>query len=353
MNTNPNANNPNNEDYYIQSQISVYKTDKYLIEFLDRLNLAPIEYYAIMHSRGFEGADGRKIYSTIGVHARNYSGGTGDKSIVADLNISPEEALFIYNAVKSGMPEFVYSPPLKIIGNPDDQGYAKVTMLRIRRTSCDSKGQLMNYPWTIEVENGKGIKANNSNGGSYCQSNSYIRTSIVSAHINDFEFFKLMQRVESFIRVWETVNGGPVIKNGRKALEELLIKRAGQKEKQAEANPQPTGQPQQVYQQPHQPAQPAPAAQHQNPQPSPAYTSKTPVEQILQTMTMKEAGAVIVNFGDYKGKTLREIAKAKLEEKQSVAYTMAWYVEKYKGNNNILRAAARIIMDFYNAPQAG
>ena len=35
-----------NEKTYISRQISVYKTDKKLVEFIDKLKPAPAEYYA-------------------------------------------------------------------------------------------------------------------------------------------------------------------------------------------------------------------------------------------------------------------------------------------------------------------
>ena len=39
-----------NEHGYISRQISVYKTDKKLVEFLDKLKPAPTDYYAHIHS---------------------------------------------------------------------------------------------------------------------------------------------------------------------------------------------------------------------------------------------------------------------------------------------------------------
>ena len=77
-------------------------------------------------------------------------------------------------------------------------------------------------------------------------------------------------------------------------------------------------------------AQPAPAA--------PIFTPTMPVEQILPQMTMQFALNYEVDCGVFKGKKLGQVAQEKPQ-------SLEWYVNAYKGNNNILRAAAKYLLD--------
>ena len=77
-------------------------------------------------------------------------------------------------------------------------------------------------------------------------------------------------------------------------------------------------------------AQPAPAA--------PIFTPTMPVEQILPQMTMQFALNYEVDCGVFKGKKLGQVAQEKPQ-------SLDWYVNAYKGNNNILRAAAKYLLD--------
>ena len=77
-------------------------------------------------------------------------------------------------------------------------------------------------------------------------------------------------------------------------------------------------------------AQAAPAA--------PAFNMAMPVEQILPQMTMQFALNYEVDCGVFKGKTLGQVAQEKPQ-------SLDWYVTSYRGNNNILRAAAKYLLD--------
>ena len=77
-------------------------------------------------------------------------------------------------------------------------------------------------------------------------------------------------------------------------------------------------------------AQTAPAA--------PVFTPTMPVEQILPMMTMQYALNYEVDCGVFKGKKLGQVAQEKPQ-------SLEWYVNAYKGNNNILRAAAKFLLD--------
>lgn len=73
--------------------------------------------------------------------------------------------------------------------------------------------------------------------------------------------------------------------------------------------------------------------------PAPAYTSDTPVEKILEVMTLEEAKAVVVDFkgGAYKDKTLAQVAFESPKD-------LKWLAESYKGRNNLIKAGAQKLL---------
>ncbi len=63
-----------------------------------------------------------------------------------------------------------------------------------------------------------------------------------------------------------------------------------------------------------------------------------PVEQIYSMLNRDSAAAVVVSMGFNKGKTLGQVAVEKPESLQ-------WYVDSYGGPDNLLRAAAKFLID--------
>ena len=85
--------------------------------------------------------------------------------------------------------------------------------------------------------------------------------------------------------------------------------------------------------------QPVQTASQTQPAPAvPAFTPEMPVEQILPMMTMQFAINYEVDCGVFKGKRLGQVAQEKPQ-------SLEWYVTSYRGNNNILRAAAKFLLD--------
>ena len=70
----------------------------------------------------------------------------------------------------------------------------------------------------------------------------------------------------------------------------------------------------------------------------PAYTPDMPVDEIIGLMTHYNAAAVVVDTGTCKGWTLAEVA-----EKRPAS--LMWYLKGYTGDNNILRAGAKLLHD--------
>ena len=77
------------------------------------------------------------------------------------------------------------------------------------------------------------------------------------------------------------------------------------------------------------------------------YTPDMPVEEIVKLMTFEEAGQVVVDTGVCKGQTIAEVAERRPPSLKFYLYG------GYKGDNNILRAAAQIMLDSLAAKKAG
>ena len=191
------------EERFISRQIVKYATTKKLIEFNDKLRLPPVDNYAHVQATGDKNREGKNVTSLIGIKMLDYSNGTGAKTVSVEANISPDELMYVFSKLNQGVEKFEMTQD-KIFGEPDASGKCSVTKLKIMRATVDAKGKPRNYPWFIQIENGKGVKAvNSTSGGSYIQPKSYVEEAKVYININDFDLFKLLSRVQSFINVWE------------------------------------------------------------------------------------------------------------------------------------------------------
>jgi len=72
-----------------------------------------------------------------------------------------------------------------------------------------------------------------------------------------------------------------------------------------------------------------------------SYTADMPVEEILKVMTLGEAGLVVVDTGVCKGSIMSDV----MEKRPG---SLKWYITGYTGNNNIMKAAAKMMLDYYN-----
>lgn len=80
--------------------------------------------------------------------------------------------------------------------------------------------------------------------------------------------------------------------------------------------------------------------------PAPRYTPDMPVEEIVGLMTLEEAGKVVVDTGVSRGQTVAEVAERRPPSLRYYRYG------GYKGDNNILRAAAQIMLDSIEGKKA-
>ena len=249
----------------ITNEIAVYRTDKKLLGFSDKFNTADVKNYSRIHAQGDE-IEGERKYSNIGVYAWDYS--TGKDTIMTDFNISPEEAQYLFSQLqmlqvwqathavqKSQLSimqmlkklirfqdsKFDDEPKVddvmfefssdKIFGDPDKDGLCQMKKLRFIRQTVDKRsGELLKYPWYVEIDNGKAKKVTNAKGGAYAQSGSYKSLKKVFVRISDLDLYKLLCRVNSFITVWETAVGCRLVVEGKKIYD---VKTAEDKAKRA------------------------------------------------------------------------------------------------------------------------
>lgn len=205
------------EEMRIQKQISIYMTNKKLCEFNDKLKLAPVEYYGHLHAQGEKMSDGSRQRSCIGMVLQDYSNGTGDKTVRVSANLSPEFFAYALSRVSIGVDKFEYAED-KIFGNPDEKGLSMVTKVSIKRASVGADGKPRNYPWCIQVENGRAVKETTSLGGVHIKKGSYQKGRSVFVNINDYDFFRLMQQTSRYIEVWELTNGPKRIREAQQII---------------------------------------------------------------------------------------------------------------------------------------
>lgn len=203
---------------YISNQIAVYKNNKVLVEFRDKLKVASIANYAHLHADG-EPTDGDyKRTSLIGILLKDYSKGTGDKAVTVTVNISPDEARFLFSRLKAGFSAIEFRQD-KIFGQPGADGYSQATKLTISRSLKEPNGTDRKIPWRIEANNGKGIAVKNANGGTYMKPNSYVSAAKASASLGDLDMFKLLGRTDAYIDAWEKAVGPSLITQAKKAIQ--------------------------------------------------------------------------------------------------------------------------------------
>lgn len=68
------------------------------------------------------------------------------------------------------------------------------------------------------------------------------------------------------------------------------------------------------------------------------YTADMSVDEICALMTYEEARNIIVDLGTCKGWTLAQVAERR-------AASLKWYLNGYQGDNNVLKAGARLMLE--------
>lgn len=209
-----------NQNYQtrISPQICKVQTDRKLIAVYDQLKCAALTHYAQLHAKGEYKENDHKANSLIKLTIQDYSNGTGDKNIIAQFNLAPEQIQFILTRITAGFQEFEWSQS-KIYGVPDAQGYSTAQQFSISRHVCDSSGRPMKSPWRIQIVNGKGVKVQNQKGGSYMKSGSFLSEKNAFIQLTDMDLYTLLKRTDSYITNWEACMAPSLIANGKQAYE--------------------------------------------------------------------------------------------------------------------------------------
>ena len=233
-----------NQNYQtrVSPQICKIQTDRKLIAAYDCLKCAALTHYAQLHAKGEYKENEHKANSLIRLTIQDYSNGTGDKNVIAQFNLAPEQIQFILTRITAGFQEFEWSQS-KIYGAPDAQGYSTAQQFSISRHTNDSSGRPMKSPWRIQIVNGKGVKVQNQKGGSYMKSGSYLSEKNAFIQLTDMDFYTLLKRVDSYITNWEAGIAPTLIASGNQAYEkqqqEWLAQNQAQNYGQHEAYPDP------------------------------------------------------------------------------------------------------------------
>ena len=209
-----------NQNYQtrISPQICKIQTDRKLIAVYDQLKCAALTHYAQLHAKGEYKENDHKANSLIRLTIQDYSNGIGDKNIIAQFNLAPEQIQFILTRITAGFQEFEWSQS-KIYGAPDAQGYSTAQQFSISRHTNDSSGRLMKSPWRIQIVNGKGVKVQNQKGGSYMKSGSFLSEKNAFIQLTDMDLYTLLKRTDSYITNWEACMAPSLIANGKQAYE--------------------------------------------------------------------------------------------------------------------------------------
>ena len=209
-----------NQNYQtrISPQICKVQTDRKLIAVYDQLKCAALTHYAQIHAKGEYKENDHKANSLIKLTIQDYSNGTGDKNIIAQFNLAPEQIQFILTRITAGFQEFEWSQS-KIYGAPDAQGYSTAQQFSISRHTNDSSGRPMKSPWRIQIVNGKGMKVQNQKGGSYMKSGSFLSEKNAFIQLTDMDLYTLLKRTDSYITNWEACIAPSLITNGKQAYE--------------------------------------------------------------------------------------------------------------------------------------
>ena len=209
-----------NQNYQtrISPQICKVQTDRKLIAVYDQLKCAALTHYAQIHAKGEYKENDHKANSLIKLTIQDYSNGTGDKNIIAQFNLAPEQIQFILTRITAGFQEFEWSQS-KIYGAPDAQGYSMAQQFSISRHTNDSSRRPMKIPWRIQIVNGKGVKVQNQKGGSYMKSGSFFAEKNAFIQLTDMDLYTLLKRTDSYITNWEACMAPSLIANGKQAYE--------------------------------------------------------------------------------------------------------------------------------------
>lgn len=91
----------------------------------------------------------------------------------------------------------------KIFCEDKNSNTGRVTVFSMQRKVRNNKGEVLNYPWVVRIQNGTGVAMHNANGGQYCKKDSYRKEKEVTIQLKDEEIFTLFARTSAVIQAFE------------------------------------------------------------------------------------------------------------------------------------------------------
>lgn len=177
----------------VSKQICVHKTQNTLLEFNSFLRMAEPKDFWHFHE------DFASDYSRIRAVMVDYS---KEDSISVYANLSPEIIKYLYSRIWNNVQEFKFFQQ-KIFCEDKNSNMGRVTVFSIQRKVRNNKGEVLNYPWVVRIQNGTGIAMHNANGGQYCKKDSYRKEKEVTIQLKDEEIFTLFARTSAVIQSFE------------------------------------------------------------------------------------------------------------------------------------------------------
>lgn len=205
-------------------QMSCFINNKAVIELMNKLVPAKPGTASHLHMASGDKGDSEGYYpvSRIGINLVDYA---KDKSVFVQENLSPSQLKELYYEAILKRNDYAFSGNgQKIFGAPDEKGYSVVRSIQISRQGAymDKRTNQMvhkNYPWTIKVQNGKGIKeSNRSTGGTSIKRGSFICEKEVSINMTDGDFFALVNEAVTYMTAWESYVSHSFIKQNEETI---------------------------------------------------------------------------------------------------------------------------------------
>ena len=181
-------------------QISSFTNNKAVVELMNKLKPATPGKGSHLHRSGEKDNAGHSLSnSMIGINLVDYE---KNPSIFVQENLTPSQVKELYQEAIMKRNNYNFSGNgQKIFGNPDENGYSIVRTLKINRQgSFVQNGNTVtkNYPWTITIQNGKGIKeVNQKTGGTSCKKGSFVVEKEAKIVMADGDFFALFEEANT------------------------------------------------------------------------------------------------------------------------------------------------------------
>lgn len=201
-------------------QMSCFTNNKAVIELMNKLKLASPGNGSHLHRYGEKNEQGKPLSnSMIGLNIVNYD---KNPSVFVQENITPTQLKELYTEAIMKRREYRFSGNGQKIFGELEGGYSIVRTLNIYRQGVFMQGQKQvqkNYPWTVIIQNGKGIKEKNTlTGGTCCKKGSFILEKEGRINLTDGDFFALVEAAYSYLIAWENYVSHGFIKANENAI---------------------------------------------------------------------------------------------------------------------------------------